>query len=102
MAIAAVSITPIGTGETGVSRYVAAAERVLRQEPGLRVELNAMFTLLEGDLETIYQAIRKAHEAVVEAGAQRVSTVIKIDDRRDRPVTLEGKVARVEQLLQEG
>lgn len=102
MAIAAVSITPIGTGETGVGEYVAAAERVLRQEPGLRVQLNAMFTLLEGDLETIYRAIQRAHEAVVEAGAQRVSTVIKIDDRRDRPATLEGKVARVEQLLQEG
>ncbi|BAS27726.1 MTH1187 family thiamine-binding protein [Limnochorda pilosa] len=102
MAIAAVSITPIGTGETGVAPYVAAAERVLRSEPGLRVELNAMFTLLEGDLDAIFRAIRKAEEAVVEAGAQRVSTVIKIDDRRDRPTTLDGKVTRVEELLREG
>lgn len=102
MAIAAVSITPIGTGGTGVAQYVAAAERALRQEPGLRVELNAMFTLLEGDLDTIFRAIRRAQEAVVEAGAQRVSTVIKIDDRRDRPATMEEKVARVEGLLREG
>ena len=101
MAIAAVSITPIGTGTTSVSTYVAAAERALRQEPGLRVELTAMFTLLEGDLDAIFRAIRRAQEAVVEAGAQRVSTVIKIDDRRDRHATMEQKVARVEHLLRE-
>ncbi|MBO2518755.1 MULTISPECIES: MTH1187 family thiamine-binding protein [Limnochorda] len=102
MAIAAVSITPLGTGTTSVAPYVAAAERALREEPGLRVELNAMFTLLEGDLDAIFRAIRRAQEAVVEAGAQRVSTVIKIDDRRDRVATMEEKVARVEQLLQDG
>ncbi len=38
-------------------------------------------------------------DAVFEAGAQRVATVIKIDDRRDREVHLEDKVRVVEESL---
>lgn len=34
-------------------------------------------------------------EAVFAAGAVRVSTVVKIDDRRDRVVTMEDKVRSV-------
>ena len=39
---------------------------------------------LEGELADIYALIQAMQEAVVAAGARRVSTVIKIDDRRDR------------------
>ena len=38
------------------------------------------------------------HEAVFEAGAVRVGTVIKIDDRRDRTVSMEDKLRAVEGL----
>ena len=38
-------------------------------------------------------------EAVFAAGAERVSTVIKIDDRRDRAVSAADKVRRVEEKL---
>ncbi len=41
-------------------------------------------------------------EAVFEAGALRVSTVIKIDERRDRPVRMDEKVSAVEERLAGG
>jgi uncharacterized protein YqgV (UPF0045/DUF77 family) len=39
-------------------------------------------------------------EAVFEAGAVRVSTVLKIDERRDRVARMEDKVGAVEAILE--
>lgn len=91
MAIAAVSISPIG-GDVGVSRFVAAALDVVQAQERVRFRLDPMFTTLEGDLAEIYALVADMQEAVFAAGAQRVSTVIKIDDRRDRDVSMEDKV----------
>jgi uncharacterized protein (TIGR00106 family) len=99
MAIAAVSISPVGTG-VGVSLYVAAALAVARDQTAVRVRLDPMFTTLEGELADIYALVQRMQEAVFAAGAVRVSTVIKIDDRRDRPVAMEEKVAAVESRLE--
>ncbi|MGH0028428.1 MAG: MTH1187 family thiamine-binding protein [Myxococcota bacterium] len=96
MAIAAVSISPVGEG-TSVSRYVAAALRVAREQSRVRVRLDPMFTTLEGDLDEIFALVRRMQEAVFEAGAVRVGTVIKIDDRRDRPTSMEQKLRSVDQ-----
>jgi uncharacterized protein (TIGR00106 family) len=98
MAIAAVSISPVGTG-VSVSRFVAAALRVARAQDRVRVRLDPMFTTLEGELDDLLALIRRMHEAVFEAGAVRVGTVIKIDDRRDRRVPMEEKVRSVEEQL---
>jgi uncharacterized protein (TIGR00106 family) len=99
MAIAAVSISPVGEG-VSVSRFVAAALRIAREEKRVRVRLDPMFTTLEGDLDVVLALIRRMHEAVFEAGAVRVGTVIKIDDRRDRSASMEEKVQGVERQLE--
>jgi uncharacterized protein (TIGR00106 family) len=91
MAIAAVSISPIGEGAS-VSRFVAAALDVVQSQERIRFRLDPMFTTLEGDLSEIYDLISDMQEAVFAAGAERVSTVIKVDDRRDREVAMEDKV----------
>ena len=98
MAIAAVSITPIGEG-VSVSRYVAAALEVVRRQDRVRHRLDPMFSTLEGEPGDIYALVQQMQEAVFAAGAQRVSTVLKIDDRRDRPVRMEEKVEAVEARL---
>ena len=98
MAIVAVNITPIGTG-TSVSKYIAAAEKVLLNKPGIKRELGPLFTTLEGDLDEILAAIREMQEAVFAAGVERIATTIKIDDRRDKAITMEGKVKSVEEKL---
>ena len=103
MAMVAVSISPIGTGETGVSRFVAETQRVLSRYPSLQYRLDPMFTTIEGDLATIFAAIQEMHEALVAMGAKRLSTVIKIDDRRDVHHSMDDKVAAVlEKLHDEG
>ena len=100
MAIAAVSISPVGLG-VSVSRHVAAALRVARAQDRVRWRLDPMFTTLEGELEEVLALVARMQEAVFAAGALRVSTVLKIDDRRDRPVRMEEKVRSVEALLAE-
>lgn len=94
-AIVAVSITPVGTGAPGVSRFVAAAERVLRAAGDVTWELGPMFTSIEGDLGRILELIVAMQEAVFAEGAQRVSTVVKIDERRDRDTSMRHKVEAV-------
>jgi uncharacterized protein (TIGR00106 family) len=101
MAIAAVSLSPVGVG-VSVSRYVTAALRVVRDQERVRYRLDPMFTTLEGDLADIYELVTRMQEAVFAAGAERVGTVIKIDDRRDRPVRMDDKVRVVEDALRGG
>ena len=98
MAIIAVSIAPIGEGAS-VSRFVAEAVRVLESQTSVRYELGPMFTTLDGDLDEALALVRRMHEAVFAAGARRVSTLVKIDDRRDRPARMEEKVESVRDRL---
>jgi uncharacterized protein (TIGR00106 family) len=98
MAIAAVSIAPVGEG-TSVSAYVAEALRVVRAQDRVAFRLDPMFTTLEGELPDIFKLVLAMEEAVFAAGAQRVGTVLKIDDRRDRAVSMDEKVEAVERLL---
>jgi len=95
MAVVEISVTPLGTGEAGVSRYVAECVKVVEQS-GLNFQLTPMGTIIEGELDAIFAVLRSMHEVPFTAGALRVSTLIKIDDRRDRPGhSMAGKVAAV-------
>ncbi len=100
MAVAEISIVPIGTRTTSVSKHVAAALKVLRKEKKVVYELTPMGTILEGELDDVFRAARKMHDAVLAAGARRAVTTIKIDDRRDKLLTMSGKVESVVRQLQ--
>lgn len=84
MAIAEVSVVPLGTETPSVSKYVARAVKILQQEKDVKYELTPMGTIIEGDLDKILAVVRKMHEGVFGEGVARVLTTIKIDDRRDR------------------
>lgn len=99
MAIVEVTIIPIGTGSTSVSNYVAACHEVLARENRIKYQLTPMGTILEGELEVIFEVIRKLHEVPFEKGAMRVSTSVKIDDRRDRETSMEQKLNSVKEKL---
>jgi len=100
MAIAEVSVVPLGTKTPSVSRHVARAIEILEQEKDIRYELTAMGTIIEGDLDRILAAVRKMHETVFNEDIARVVTTIKIDDRRDKPQTMSGKLDSVRKKLQ--
>jgi uncharacterized protein (TIGR00106 family) len=101
MAVVFVTIAPLGTATPSLSSYVAGVERIL-QGSGLVHQLTAMGTIIEGDLDEILRVVRQMHEAPFARGAVRVSTLIKIDDRRDKVHTIEGKVRSVEEKLRAG
>ena len=94
MAIVFVSIAPLGTATTSLSSYVAGVERVLK-DSGLKSQLTAMGTIIEGDIDAILPVLRRMHELPFAEGAVRVSTLIKIDARRDKTSSIEGKVRSV-------
>jgi len=99
MAVVEISVTPLGTGRVGVSNYIADCLQIVRQS-GVKHQLTPMGTILEGDLDEIFTLLRQMHESPFAAGAVRVSTLIKIDDRRDRKDhTMEGKVRAVEERI---
>ena len=98
MAVVFVTIAPLGTATPSLSAYVAGVERVLR-DSGLTHQLTAMGTIIEGDLDEILRVVRAMHEAPFAQGAVRVSTLIKIDDRRDQEHTIAGKMRSVEEKL---
>ncbi|RAR41086.1 MTH1187 family thiamine-binding protein [Paenibacillus sp. MDMC362] len=99
MAIAEVTVIPIGTATTSLSSYVAEMQRVLKQQEGISYELTSMSTIIEGDLNMIWRAIEALHEAPFLSGAQRVSTSVKIDDRRDRVSSSKQKIQSVQEKL---
>ncbi len=94
MAVVEVSVVPLGLSTTSLSNQVAAVLKPLK-ESGLSYTLTAMGTIIEGDLEDVMRCILKMHETPYRTGAARVYTTIKIDDRRDKPITIEGKVRSV-------
>jgi uncharacterized protein (TIGR00106 family) len=98
MAVAFLTITPLGTGTPSVSSYVAGCERILR-DSGLKHELTAMGTILEGEVDAILAVVRRMHESPFTQGAVRVSTSLRIDDRRDKIHTIEGKMKSVREKL---
>ena len=93
--VAEFSVVPLGTGSTSLSSYVRVAHAEVKKSK-VRSMLTPMGTILEAEsLQEIFEVVRRAHEAVFRAGAKRVSTSMKIDDRRDRNRTMEDKIAAV-------
>ena len=99
MAILELSVNPIGTETPSVAKYVARAIEVIQKEKGIKHTTTPMGTILEGELNQLLDLIPKMHEAVFKAGVNRIVTVIKIDDRRDAPTTMDGKMASLRREL---
>ena len=100
MAILEISVMPLGTGTPSLSRFVAGAVKILQAEKDVKYEMTSMGTNIEGDLEQLLDLARRMHRSAFDAGAQRVVTTMKIDERRDQMATMQGKVASVERELE--
>lgn len=91
-----INIIPIGAG-TSISSYIADAIRVLEAE-GMKYQLTSMGTIVEGDLDELLELAKKMHRAVAEK-VPRVITTVRIDERKNKPLSMEGKVKSVEEKL---
>ena len=93
--IAEIHIIPLGTATTSVSHYIAACLNIVKQAQDVSYQLTAMGTIIQGPLERVLELMQEMHEIPFTMGAKRVVTAINIDDRRDKPITIEGKVKAV-------
>ncbi|HAV10168.1 MAG TPA: hypothetical protein DCX22_00910 [Dehalococcoidia bacterium] len=93
--VAEVSVVPLGTEKPGVSRYVAACIDIIDGRNDVRYQLTPMGTILEGSMDAVLNAVRLMHEVPFNRGAKRVVTTLKIDDRRDKKLSMKGKINSV-------
>ena len=100
MVVAEISIAPLGTESTSVSRYVAAAVKEL-ESSGLKCSLGPMGTTVEaGSVEEVYAALAKAQAAIFALGVGRAYTVVKMDERRDSGRSSDDMVSAVRENIE--
>jgi len=99
MAVAQISVVPVGTGSPSVSQEVAKAVQIVRDQSKVKYQLSPMGTVLEGDLDDIIRLAMEMHQSIFQGGAVRVITTIKIDDRRDKPLSMGGKLESLKKAL---
>lgn len=90
-------LIPIGA-ELSLSPYIAECQRIVKSM-GLSHQLHAYGTNIEGEWETVMEAVKRCHVRVHEMGAPRITTTLKIGTRTDREQTMDDKVNHVEYLL---
>jgi uncharacterized protein (TIGR00106 family) len=100
MATADVSVLALGRADPSTTEYIAEIQRRLQGQQRVRYRMHAMGTSLEGSTADILAVVADLHAVPFEQGAPRVYTVLKLDERRDRPgQTLDDKVRSVEDAL---
>ncbi|WP_258085028.1 MTH1187 family thiamine-binding protein [Thermococcus thermotolerans] len=100
MVIVEFVIVPLG--EKSLSRYVAEVVKLLERK-GVKYQLTPMATIIEvPTARDAFEIIAQAHELMFELGAERVSTTVRIDDRRDVERKMEDKVKSVMEKVRGG
>lgn len=103
MAVMEISIVPIGTKSPSLSQYVAGILKVLEEEPDIKYQLTAMGTIIEASsIEKLLSLAGKMHSIPFSDVVKRVVTTIKLDERKDKELTIEGKVRSVKEKLKNG
>lgn len=95
MALLEISVVPVGTDSPSISSHIAQACKEA-QRNGIKYDVTATSTVMEGDLRALVDVARQMHEAAFRGGSQRVVTNISIDERRDRDQSMEAAVNAVQ------
>ena len=96
--LVAVAIAPVGVGEE-LSAHVAEVVKVIR-ESGLPNKTYSMFTEIEGDWDSVMAVVKRATFVLAEKGI-RTEVVLKADIRPGFSNTMEGKIDRLNESLEE-
>lgn len=91
MIISQLSIAPLGDSPS-VSKHVKKVVDFINKSD-VKSETNAMATVIETeDLDTLFDLVKEAHMTMVNSGAKRIITELKIDDRRDKNASINSKL----------
>ncbi|HWP47584.1 MAG TPA: MTH1187 family thiamine-binding protein [Candidatus Limnocylindrales bacterium] len=94
--IVELSIIPVGNLEgASISGPLAEVLKII-DESGLKYQVTASGTIIEGTWQKVFPVIQKCHEAVKHR-AGRAITHISIDDREGKRETMEEMVESVEE-----
>ncbi len=98
MPIMEISIVPVGTQTASVSPYISKAVALLKKQKDVKYELTSMGTIIEaGSLQQLLNIANKMHNSMFGSNIKRVVTTIKIDDRKDKKITMAGKINSVQE-----
>jgi len=86
-------IVPVGVG-VSLSDYIAECTRIIRAA-GLKSQLHAYGTNIEGDWDTVMAVIKECHVWVHAMGAPRITTTLKLGTRTDKTQSMADKVDSV-------
>ena len=78
--------TPSGTDARRYAHVEAAIARI--QGAGVRYEVGALGTTVEGEPDVIWPLLREVHAACLDSGAETVMTIVKIAEARRTDVGL--------------
>ncbi len=99
MAVAEVSIEPVGTCSASIGDLITACVGVLQQQQDVKWDVTAMGTILEGDRGRILSLVQQMDDACFRAGAPRVLTNLRIDERSDKLLHMDEMEREVESNL---
>jgi uncharacterized protein (TIGR00106 family) len=83
-----ITVVPEGV-EDGYAAVDAVIETIAAS--GLRYEVGAMSTAVEGDLDALFALARAADDRAFAAGATTVLTTLRVHDSRSREPTISDK-----------
>ncbi len=91
------TLIPMG-GSHHISKEIALCEKIL-QDHGLKTELHALGTNIEGEFSEICKAIEECHRQVHQSGRVRIYSILKIVSSLEGESSFEEKVKHVEERL---
>jgi uncharacterized protein (TIGR00106 family) len=95
--IADFCITPLGV-ESSLTPYIGECQKII-SGLGLGYQLHAYGTNIEGEWETVMEAVKRCHIRVHEMGAGRISSQLRLATRVDRDQSMAAKVKHVQEYL---
>ena len=94
MLLAQLSIYPIGAG-VSLGRHVKKGVKII-EDSGYTYQVGGMSTSVEvPDLQELFELVENIRQAQLDEGAERIIIELKIDDRRDKDATIQGKIESV-------
>lgn len=90
------SMSPLDKGES-VSKYVSRSLKII-DESKIPYRLNPMGTCIEGTWNEVFEVVKKCFERMQE-DCDRISTVIKVDYRKNKTGRLSSKIDSIEKKL---
>ncbi len=91
------TVSPFGVG-LSVSKYIAACHKII-DKAGLKSNLHAYGTNIEGDWDTVFKAVKECHKTLHQMGVPRITSSIKVGTRTDKNQSMLDKIESVKNKL---